>query len=227
MRSIRMAAAALVILLMISLTGCYSATYSFNFKTEQDTSNEEGAWIIDGEGVAGINDYGYYTNGLWMTAPYVFKGDFKITANFWLGVTAEDSGYVEISLTDVPPAPGGVNDWLSIEMLNLATEDEKLHIEDGHLSDIAIPFDGREEIPGLNRGHWNEMTLTKKGNDIKLKVNDRTVESFEVINCASEYLAVSFLSGCDIVDDPSNPKTGFILRDVKVEYTQGNAELII
>ncbi|HNZ08410.1 MAG TPA: hypothetical protein PLI88_06660 [Bacillota bacterium] len=227
MRSIRMAAAALVILLMISLTGCYNATYSFNFSTEQDTSNEEGAWIIDGEGVAGINDYGYYSNGLWLTAPYVFRDDFKLTAHFWLGVTAEDSGYVEVALTDVPPAPGGVNDWVSIQLLDLATENERLYVEDGHLLNVATPYNVVEQIPGLNRGHWNEITLTKKGANIKFTVNDRSVASFELVNCASEYLAISFVSGCDVIDDPTNPKTGFILKDVKVEYTQGNAELII
>ncbi len=96
MKLMRAAKILFVIALAVMLAGCFDASYYFNFADEQATSNAEGAWLLGGEGVTGFNDFGLFDSGVFFTAPLEFGGDFTVTANFWLGVTAEYPGYVEV-----------------------------------------------------------------------------------------------------------------------------------
>jgi len=243
MKLYRTAAIVLAIALAASLAGCFDASYFFSFKQEQATLNAEGEWLIDGEGIGGINEFGYYTNGLWLTAPFMFSGDFTVTANIWLGMTPEvpadpehpelpaqpdKSGFLEIALTNAPPYSGTFTDQISIQMRDLALDTEHAYAVDWH--DGSTPFEplGEEglpgEVPGLDKTLWNRLVLKKKGSNVHLEIDGRTVARFDIINYASEYMMVSILSGCNFADDPANPKSGFIIKDFKVEFMKGSAQ---
>jgi hypothetical protein len=222
----RLAAIAIVLMLALSLSGCYDSLYFFSFSQEQDTGNEEGDWIIQGDVTHGINEYGLYINGDWVAAPLMFRGDFEITANFWLGVTAEKPGGISFVLSNIP-FYGPVTDRVWISMEGLGTENEGFYVDDAHDTDIQYHYDELGQIAGLNRGHWNAMILTKKGNNIKVKLNGRTIANFDLVYYAAEYFTVNFSSNSDPEQDPADPSLGFILKDVKVEYMEGNSAPVI
>lgn len=243
MKLYRIAAIVLVMALAASLAGCFDASYFFSFKEEQATSNIDGSWLIEGEGVGGINEFGYYANGLWLTAPYMFSGDFTVTANIWLGMTPEvpadpehpeipaqpdKSGFLEIALTNAPPYSETPTDQISIQMRDLALDTENAYAIDWH--DGSTPSEplGAEgllgEVPGLDKTLWNRLVLKKKGSNIHVEIDGRTVTRFDIVNYASEYMMISILSGCNFIDDPVAPKSGFIVKDFKVEFMEGNSQ---
>lgn len=226
MKLMRAAKVLFVIGLAVMLAGCFDASYYFNFADEQATSNDEGAWLLEGEGLTGLNDYGLYDNGLFLTAPLEFGGDFTVTANFWLGVTAEYPGYVEFALSDLP-FDGEPGNWVDIEFLNLATENEAIRITDSNGTDVATHEDVLGEIKSLNKGHWNRVEIKKKGDRVTLIMNGRRLSVFDIAYCTADYLCVSMISGSDSIQDPANPVLGFIVKDVKVEYMEGQAVPII
>lgn len=215
----------------VSLAGCLNANYYFSFKDEQDLTGADGAsWSVDGEGLAGFNKYGYYDNGLWLTAPYSFKGDFKMTVDFWLGATEEKPGHVEVMFSDKKPTDALVSDLILVSMRDLGELTENLYAEDWHEGTAAaFPYTDlgtAMQIPGLNKIHWNRMIIEKKGDSIKVRLNNKTTAQFNVVNCASEYLMVSFLAGNDYLDEPTDPKSGFIIKNVKIEFVKGNDQLL-
>lgn len=240
MKMRRMASVVVVIALAASLAGCFDASYFFSFEKEQATYNTEGEWLIEGEGVGGINKYGYYGNGLWLTAPFSFKGDFTVTANIWLGMAAEQleepvqpdkSGILKISLTNAPPYQGTSTDIVSIEMLDLALPTEKIYAYDWHDgSPINEPLGSggtTKEVPGLDKDLWNRLVLKRKGSNIHLEIDGKTVARFDTVNFAADNVMVSILSVCNFVDDPAAPKSGFIIKDFKVEFMEGNSEPVL
>ena len=82
----RILASLLLVSSLVLLTGCIG-TYSFNFVSEGDFENEEGAWYVDSTGEV------FYMEGLWakdtyLTAPYGYKGDFTCTYEFFVNTAA-------------------------------------------------------------------------------------------------------------------------------------------
>ncbi len=219
----RVLAAFVVILLAMSLAGCYNESYFFSFMEEQDTENEEGAWLLTDTGVNSIIDYGVYLNGDGATAPLMFRGDFRVTFNFWLGATAEKPAYVSMVLSSIPASEDPA-DRVVVSMQNLGTEDEGLVISEAHELEEAELFALDEEIPGLNKDHWNKAILEKKGSSFKLTINGRKAATFDIALYAAEYFTLNFYSESDLEQDPEDPKLGFIIKDVKVDYSEGNAE---
>jgi len=222
MKAIRTAAAVLALVLMLSLTGCYDASYFFSFADEQDLGNDEGSWVLSEAGTSGFGDFGLYLNGAYAQPFFMITGDFTITASFWLGVNAEKPGSVMIMLSDPAYAGTKAGSYMEILMDGLGTEAELLTAEDGldavstqHINEPGL-------IVGLNRGHWNDLVLIKKGDNIKLRVNDRTLANFDLVNYASENFMLTLFSTSDPEQVPENPVLGFILKDVKVEYMEGN-----
>lgn len=226
MKLIRTAKVLLVLALALALAGCFDAGYFFSFAEEQDTGNSEGEWILQGEGLSGINDYGVYANGICLTAPLKFSGDFTATADFWLGMTAEFPGYLKVALADVPLLEGPA-DWMEVEFLSLGTLDEALKISDGHGTDIQSHVDQVGEVKSLNKTHWNKLAVNKKGDRITITVNGRRLAAFDLAYCSAAYLTLNFLSGSDSVQDPADPVLGFILKDVKVDYMEGSSAPVV
>lgn len=212
-----------VIMLALSLAGCYNESYFFSFMEEQDTTNDEGAWLVTETGVHSIIDFGIYLNGDEATAPLMFRGDFRVTFNFWLGATAEKPAHVSIVLSSIPASEDPV-DWLSVSMQQLGSEDENLAVIEGHELEEANLLALEEEIPGLNKDHWNKAILEKKGSSFKLTINGRKAATFDIGLYAAEYFTLNFYSESDMEQDPEDPKLGLILKDVKVDYIEGNAE---
>ncbi len=225
MRTGRVIAAFGVVLLALSLAGCYNSFYFFSFMEEQDATNDEGTWLITEAGVNSIIDYGLYLNGDEATAPLMFKGDFKATVNFWLGATAEKPSFVRIALSSTPFS-GGPADWISIGLEGLGTESESLIVTEGHETEEADLFILEEEVPGLNKDHWNKVILEKKGSSFKLTINGRKVATFDIELYANEHFTFNFYSESDLEQDPEDPKLGFIIKDLRVEYGEGNSEAI-
>ena len=220
MKLMRAAKILFVITLAVMLAGCFDASYYFNFADEQATSNDEGAWLLQGEGDTGFNDFGLFDDGVFLTAPLEFGGDFTVTANFWLGVTAEYPGYVEFALSDFP-FDGEPGNWVDIEFLDLATENETLRITDSDGTDVATHEDVLGEIKSLNKTHWNRIEIKKKGDRITLTLNGRRLSVFDVTYCSADYFCISMISGTDAAVEPAEPSLGFIIKDVKVEYMEG------
>lgn len=214
-----------VIILALSLAGCYNEFYFFSFMKEQDTLNDEGAWLLTDAGVNSIIDYGLYINSDEATAPLMFRGDFKATVNFWLGATLDKPALVRIMLSSVPPSDEP-SDWLSLNMQQLGTEEESMVVMEGHLAEDAELLNLPGEIPGLNKGHWNKLILEKKGSSFKLTINGRKAATFELGLYAAEYFTFNFYSESDIEQNPEDPKLGFIMKDFRVDYSEGNAEAI-
>lgn len=212
-----------VLMLALSLAGCYNEFYFFSFMEEQDTANEEGTWLLTDTGVNSIIDYGIYLNGDEATAPLMFRGDFRVTYNFWLGATAEKPAAVSMVLSSIPASEDPA-DWVTVSMQQLGAEDESLVVSEGHELEEAELFALDEEIPGLNKDHWNKAVLEKKGSSFKLTINGRKAATFDIGLYAAEYFTVNFYSESDLEQDPEDPKLGFIIKDVKVDYTEGNAE---
>lgn len=225
MRTGRVIAAFGVVLLALSLAGCYNSFYFFSFMEEQDATNDEGTWLITEAGVNSIIDYGLYLNGDEATAPLMFKGDFKATFNFWLGATAEKPASLRIALSSTP-FYGGPADWISIGLEGLGTDSENLIVTEGHETEEADLFILEEEIPGLNKDHWNKVILEKKGSSFKLTINGRKVATFDIELYANEHFTFNFYSESDLEQDPEDPKLGFIIKDLRVEYGEGNSEAI-
>ena len=211
-----------VIAISVMLAGCLNASYYFSFADEQSASNAEGEWLLQGEGLTGFNDFGIYVNGVCLTSPLEFAGDFSVTANFWLGATAEYPGYVEFVLSDLP-FDGLPGNWLDIEFLDLATENEMLRITDSDGTELFTHADAVGEIKPLNKGHWNKLEINKKGNRITLSVNSRRLSAFDLVYCSADYLYLNIISESNSIEDPTDPSLGFILKDVKVEYMEGQA----
>ncbi len=222
MKLLRASKILLVMIILVMLSGCLNASYYFNFADEQSVSNAEGEWLLQGEGLTGFNAFGIYVNGVCLTSPLKFAGDFSVTANFWLGVTAEYPGYVGVVLSDLP-FEGLPGNWLDIEFLDLATDNETLRITDSDGTELFTHADALGEIKALNKGHWNKLEVSKKGNRITLSVNSRRLSAFDIVYCSADYLYLNIVSESSSVEDPTDPSLGFILKDVKVDYMEGQA----
>lgn len=220
MRTLKPYAAILLLAALLLLSGCYDARYYFNFKEEGDLVNEEGAWVTD-TGVFGIGQDGLFLDESWITAPLKFAGDFKVKANFWLRADYIKKGSIRMAISN---RPYQANPWIwaRIYLIDLGTNAEMLMIDEGGTCH-EIHYDYLFDFSSLDRSGWNEMTLEHVAGHISLRLNGRLIYEFDLVCCDSEYYALSLFFATEGTEDPSDPEFGIVLKDVKVEYTKGNA----
>ncbi|HNV35023.1 MAG TPA: hypothetical protein PKK63_05775, partial [Bacillota bacterium] len=99
MKRVRPVVFLVMLLIILSLTGCTKKNYYFSFAKEQDFINESGEWFLEGA------VYEFTSGGLNLqqgniACPLRFSGDFTVTVFFEAHVDADHTYNLGISLGD-------------------------------------------------------------------------------------------------------------------------------
>lgn len=223
MKTVRFGAIAIMAFMLLYVSGCYDSAYYFNFAVEGDLVNEDGAWLTD-TGLYGVGKDGLFLDDSWITAPLEFAGDFSVKANFWFQAVSLLLGNIKICISDRPWREDPAN-FARFFILDMGSASEILRAEEGGTGSYIYylaPFN----FTSLRRSGWNEMLMQKTGNHLKLLINGRLIYGFDMVHCESDYYAINFRFDTEGDEDPENPAFGGILKDVKIQYEKGNAQLI-
>lgn len=168
MKSLRWMFLVVLVVSLMSFTGCLNKTYFFDFTREEDLERADGDWIafsadwyeLSGDGLAMWNNQ--------ISAPLGFKGAMTMIIMFELNVDMDTTANLEILLaTDI-----NFNDpCMGIDIYNLGSEDEYC----GIFKHGVELYDRITPIPVLHRSGYNEFRLMKTGNLLKFWLNGVTL----------------------------------------------------
>ncbi|MBP7110233.1 MAG: hypothetical protein KBB09_01520 [Firmicutes bacterium] len=212
----RILASLLLVSSLVLLTGCIG-TYSFDFVSEGDFENEEGAWYVDSTGEV------FYMEGLWakdtyLTAPYGYKGDFTCTYEFFVNTAAgSEIDWIYFVLLDNKFQDGvPVNKFFGFTIHNLGATGEEYSVWQG-----TTPWDYfNEDVvpPGLRNNDVNKLTIKKTGDEFSVSMNDEPLHTMTILpGNMTEY----WYPAINVTYDHSIPY-GVYFRKLTVRYTKGN-----
>ncbi len=219
---LRLTLAVLLLALIVLMTGCYSKTYFFSFKDEQDLENAEGEWVTEDK------DYEFKADGINLQVanvccPLRFSGGFTMTVRFYLDADVAHYYFFGISLGDGTWYGTTEND-LHIEVERCGAPDESYFIADHDTADQYNHYDEDELLPGLNRDGLNIWILKKVGKHITIEVNGARFASFYL----KEYDSIWFGPNIYVVSRTmADHAYGFTLESVKVEYSGATSPMPI
>lgn len=172
MRRIRVIAVILILSALLTLQGC-SKTWYVDFTKVSDVDDwKKQDWSTPPH-VVSVSASGLYVDSVLLTAPFGFDGDFTMTVQFSLNVSASDFVLgLQLMLTGGGDAV--YSEYISSDFYSLGLPPSDQYPE-GYSIYEGSP--GRtlaegDEIPGLNRAGLNTYRFIKKGNSIKMFMND-------------------------------------------------------
>ncbi len=209
MKSLRIAAIALLMLSIIILGGC----------------REQGTWTVDFTDVTNIDDweiwgdYSIGTDGLWLdnesevNAPVAFSGDFTLTLSFTLATKVDGYGYMELFFTQDWDEDfwSGVffNDFSSNSTIEYgAYEHDNIHDLSRDL------FIDEDMITSLDRNGNNVMEVVKLGNHFTVFLNDIQIFAYN----QDDYYESNYYCPALYSDDWDNITNSIFYKDITVEY---------
>ena len=217
MKRVRPVVFLVMLLIILSLTGCTKKNYYFSFAKEQDFINESGEWFLEGA------VYEFTSGGLNLqqgniACPLRFSGDFTVTVFFEAHVDADHTYNLGISLGDGTWYDTTEND-VHMEMSNLgAGAFEERYISD-HDDDYMNEYEHLYEtglIPGVVRDGYNTYIIKKTGNNISIRINDVQYANFDLVYYKSQWFGPNLYVYCDNGTDYNH---GITFYDIRVEYT--------
>lgn len=208
MRRMKTALLILIVVAILSLTGCTdSGPWFVDFTTLADLDE----WLIETDApfISTIDAEGLYIDGNRLTAPYGFSGDFVMTVEFTLN--PQVGKYVNnfsISLTDGTTAPN--EEIIRVSFMNVSDDT----IEHFSLieEDPYVELASATGIAGINRTGLNTFILTKEGNNLKIHMNTTQV-------CSVIYSSYSNSASFPVLylNDQMDERI-ILIESIKVEY---------
>ena len=206
----RIATLAAVLIMLLLLTGC-TKKYTFNFKTERDAVNSEGAWFEDDQ--IEYTSLGAYLDDDALVSPFRFGGDFTAEIDFYLNTS--DEHYLQ---------------WLEFYLIDSDNWDYDAWIGAG--MNLSSPTagsywvgqrnsapGGSGPLPGLIADGHNKMTISKTGDSVSVTLGSHAFPSFLILpeNVSGYYNLM--LEG---YDDGNTLGKGLYIEKVVVTYQDGN-----
>lgn len=216
MKSLKIAMTILFILAILSLTGC-NKTYFFSFRDEQSLSNSEGDWILEEDEAWGFTSKGFTAEDANVACPFRFSGDFTYIVTFYLNADENHTLDFGICLGDGTWYDTTDND-IHIEFYDPNTDDAGYYIEE-HDGTYIEHYNEDGDAPGLNTHGYNDFKLVKRGEKIRIFLNDVEYANFELSVYESEWFGPNVWVEEDF---PLNDGYGFFLESVGVVYPTGN-----
>lgn len=180
----------MLVLLLLSLTGCYDSSWAFDFKgaTPADLDYFDQLPLYFALDLFDINPglAGLVLDNVAMFGPFGFQGDLKLTLKFDLSVSSEFTANVAATLSS--SASFSPDNEIKVELIDLGEGDSaEFKVFDdgdasGSYSSRAVPT----SKPRVNHSGGNILEIVKAGDNYKVKLNGSTIADFTAANCSSE-----------------------------------------
>lgn len=210
MKRIRLALLLILPLVMLSLAGCASKTYFYNFDEEGDLSRSDGEWFTSNSSYSFHN--GLNMNDCFAATPHYYIGDFDLTVTFGINDGSFDYGILEIYLcTDINPFSSDWYGGVQITGVNTLNAALNVYYNDSGLFkyiDENIPVDDELDI-----GEINTIKLIKRGSSLRFLINGIKVGStMEIIGNTTDFNIPHIYSGWYGFDPPVT------FKSVEIKY---------
>lgn len=200
-----------VSVILLLLSGC-AKKYTFNFKTEMDSENGEGAWYENGE--FDYTDLGAYIEGGALVSPFRFGGDFKVEIDFLSNIGDDHyMQWLEFYLIDSDDWSYGSWIGLGMHMLSNAHGSTWIGQKDSFTEGFTVPLAGF-----VLDGH-NKLTISKTGDVVRVTLGTHAYPPITV----EEENQVDFYNFIMVgYDDTNLLGKGVYIEKVVVTYEDGN-----
>ncbi len=197
--------------ILLLLSGC-AKKYTFNFKTEMDAENGEGAWYESGE--LDYTDLGAYLEGGALVSPFRFGGDFTVEIDFYVNVGDDHYlQWLEFYLIDSDNWSYGAWIGMGMQMLSSTHGENWIGQRDRFTENPTVPFAGF-----ITEGQ-NKLKIAKTGDVVNLTLGTHSYDPIAIDpgNLVDYYNFI--MVGYD--DSNTNGK-GVYIEKVVVTYENNN-----
>ena len=209
MRNARSFAVVALILLAVTSSGCLDKVWSYDFTA--DTAKLED-WHYNGNAeYFNLTDEGLSmdagTSGRIFT-PVLFNGDISITVE--MDVVGDEQGATDFDICLVDKKLGDDENCVFVSFKNLSSIEENW-IRGVYSPEVDECRIYRSEVPFLDKDGPNTIELDKRGNTVKLSINEKLATTFDMsIYQAQDYYLLIWMR------ESSNGN--IVIKKVDVKY---------
>lgn len=179
----------LTLLFLVSLSGCYDSSWSFDFKgaTSDDLSDFVQLPLYFALDLFDTNPSlaGLVLNNVAVYGPFSFQGDLKLTLKFDLSVDEDFTADIAVALSS--SASFAPVNQVKVELFGLGSVDaSEFNVYDtgdtsGSDKTNLVPT----SKPRINISGGNTLEMIKSGNSYTIKLNGSKIADFTAANCSS------------------------------------------